>query len=277
MGINLGKIMRDLFLEALIKGGGGMPKYRETAVLLTNEESKDRFEIAIDADIENYLNTTLSDDADPLSKKLLSLEAKRARIKAEFKEALELKELRAQISTALHIFIDEGKKILSSTDYNLAIEEFASALSVLENMDLEGEISSDLKTLLNVSPKTLDALLALSSAKFTEENYSDSLALAVFLSILDSQNAINWYRAAIAAQQDGKIDFAIRAYEAAFYLDSTLIGAKVFACQCYLSLGRKEEAKATLDEAANIVKTSALGEPWPELLISLQLQIEKGR
>lgn len=233
--------MRDLYLEAMLKGEG--PKKPE----------KGRFEIALDKSIKEYLDTLSFGEEEP--GQLISPQAKRKKYEEELKEALTHSDLNAYLLTALQVIKGEGRQYWDSQAYSAIIEEFANAEKILASLNLEEPPEEDLGKILHLSNETIHHIFDLAVAKYNEERYPDSVALFVLLTVLQPKGFDLWYRTGIAAQSSENYTLAINSYATAASFNPDLIEAHLFSVECYLKQGMTAEAKVAYEKAENLHKT----------------------
>jgi len=78
----------------------------------------------------------------------------------------------------------------------LDIDELRKQVANLDLNELDGE---SLKTALTISDRSLAAILQVSTAKFIEERFLESLSMFSFLSTLASAEPDSWYRLGLVA------------------------------------------------------------------------------
>lgn len=229
--------MRDPYLEAMLKGEG--PK----------KGAKDRFEIALDKSINEYLDT-FSFDEEP--GQLISPLAKRKKIGEELKESLTHSELNDYLITAVQVIKRDGKQYVEKEIYSKLLEEFTNANQILNTMGLEQTLTEDFSQILHLSSETITSLFNIAVAKFKEESFYDSLAIFVLLTVLQPDEFDFWYRTAIAAQACENYSLALDYYSIALILNPELIEARLFSVECYLKQGRASEAKQEYNEVEKL-------------------------
>jgi tetratricopeptide (TPR) repeat protein len=230
--------MRDPYLEAMLKGDGGKKK------------EKDRFEIALDKSIQQFLDT-LSFDDEP--GQFLSSKAKREKFEQELKESLAHSDLNHYLVTAVQVIRRDGKQYLDKEVYSTVLEEFANAGKILETMDLEASPTEDFGQILHMSGETINSIFNIATAKFQEEIHAECLSLFVLLTVLQPKEFDLWYRTGIAAQACENYSLALNAYTIAADLNPELIEAHLFSIECYLKLDMAEEAKEEFAETEKLV------------------------
>lgn len=261
--------MRDPYLEAMMRGEVAA---RGTTPVPKKGE-KNRFEIAIDKNIDQILNY-FSFDGAPGRIELNSPLMKRKKAEAELREAFKNSQLDPFIETAVPTLIDEGKQYLESAVYQEMVADITDATERLDQLDLE-ETPDDLNAILNFSAETIAAIFKIALAKFEEERYFTSLALFVLLTLLQLEDYDYWYRTGIIAQLCQNYNLAIQAYRNATACYPKSIGARLFAAECYLALNQQQEAVLEYEEAKKISEIMALEENWREILNSIGTTLRK--
>lgn len=271
--------MVDLYLQAMMRGEIA-PKPRINNANSPPDESdkptaKTPFDLAIEKEIEAYLDTQNFNEGDPRANMLSSPAMKRARMKAELSEALKMKEYTQQIQTALQTIHSEGNKYLETESYNLVIKELRTAEELLDKLDPYKETSEDFQQILQISDETMEAIAKIALGKFDESQYADCFALFTMLALLYPSNPDYWFRAGIAAQSLNDYDSALKNYGNATTLDSDLIPAFLFAAECYHYKGMNEEAlnqRNTAKEKMDALPDDA--NAWRELLENIDAIIK---
>lgn len=250
--------MADLYKQHLLHG----ESHKKTPA---KKQEKDRFSIAIEHDIDRYLDTQSFEGS-----QLLSPELKRAKMKSEMLEAVQLSELNQQIELALTLLKNEGLKILGKETYESMLENLVSAANTFGSMDLSQEPTETFGKLLGFSDLTMQACSTIANAKFKDAHFTDALALCILMSTLAPQNPYHWYRTGIAAQNAQKYDLALQAYEATAELDPTLYEVWLFAVQCYLSQGLYSEARTAFNKAKEAIQYISLEEHQKKLFSNIE-------
>lgn len=256
--------MADAYLQALMRGEILTSKKIQ---LNQREIETDRFVLAREKQINLYLDT-LSFESEPGQNQLLSPQLKRAARKNELNEALKLPELSEHITSAIASLADEGKQYLDSAAYDSMIAHLSHAADILEELDLETPLAETFNKILDIDDDTTEAILKIASAKFAENQYSESLSLFVFLTVLQPLNPDLWYRTAIVAQQCGNYTLALSDYAIAANLNQELLGAHLFASECHLKLNQLKEAKIQYEEAKDVIESGKIpiDSEWNDLL-----------
>lgn len=228
--------MADPFLASLIHGEEVKSKVSETVPL---EDKNNRFAEEMRKEIAQQVKE-IPIENDP-SNQLLSVELKRARLEAEMLEALEMKDVNQQGEIAVAILAQEGKRYLAAGELENLKAQFLQASHHLAEDDINQLIDED-QIASGFNAEALAAIEKVAVAKFDEEQYSGSLALFVFLTLLDPGNANYWLRAGIASQRNGNETAALQYFVAATEIDPEMCEAHVFAADCYLNQKRNEDA-----------------------------------
>jgi tetratricopeptide (TPR) repeat protein len=253
--------MPDLYLQALMHG-----EILKKSISPKIAEKKNRFELETEKAIQEHIATLSFDEQDPNNNRFTTPEMKRARIKAELREQAKVSELSHFIGEAFKIITSEGKNFLGKEKYDLMNQDFAFGQEALEEIDLNIIPTENFQSLLHFSESTINSIFEVAVAKFNESQYPDSLALFIFLTTLNPENADFWHRAGILAQKCENYELAARLYSAAEAIDPSLLAPWVFSIDCYLKQDKRPEALSAYDEAMKIGEASEIQDEWKEML-----------
>lgn len=255
--------MPDLYLQALMN--------RESFEPVSKKIERNRFDIEVENEIDEYIKTVHVDHSD----KFMSPELQRSRLKMELIELSKLSELSSQINLAFKTLVSEGQRYLDKDEYILIKNEFAAANDIINELDPKNQTTESYKTLLLLSDATIDAIFKIAVSTFKELRYHESLSLFILLTVLVPENTDYWYRAGILAQECENYELALRLYGAATSLEPSWVAPWIFSIDCYLKCGMQPEAKAAYSEAIKINEASPADNEWKELLIQYQSIINK--
>ncbi|MBA3237231.1 MAG: hypothetical protein H0T62_02630 [Parachlamydiaceae bacterium] len=205
---------------------------REGQSEISFKGNKARFERAIDKWIESQLNL-IDFESEWAENKLVSPAIKRAQKKNELREDLKKNvrgDLLIRASEIVHI---EGREILGNDQYEHVENTFEMMAGKFEELDLDGEITQNFKTLLNVDDRTIEGLEKIAINLFTANRFTDCIAISMLLYALVPEDLHYLFRAGIAAQNDGNKTLALEAYSLVLSIDPSAIGAHLFSGECY--------------------------------------------
>lgn len=262
--------MPDPYLEAMMRGEFSRNKNQFSKKI---EKEKNRFEIAFDKNIEKIMALRSTDTVN--SNSLMSDQLKSKRLEDELREALKLDELNKYIDNAIMLIANEGRKYLDHARYEDLLQKFSKIPEILDQLDFELPITEDFDKILGLGESARDNIFNIAFLKFDEKQYLDALSLFALLAVLQPENFEYWYRLGIAAQQSENYILAVNAYEAAFHLNSALIGSRLFAIECYLQLDQLSQAKTSLAEAQKILEISSVDQVWNEIFGYASLLIKE--
>lgn len=258
-------------LQAIIKASS---LQRNLSANLIKSKLPSQLDLIVNEEIENYLNTLSFEDDGSLASQLSSPKMQRIKYKNELLQAAENSEMSNQVMKAFDLLNQEGTLLLTENVYKTVMTDFQNAGNILSNLNEQQPEEKSLQEQLYLSDVTMNALEEIAIATFQQERYSESLAVSILLLQLAPQLANSWYRAGMAAQQTLQFDLAYSAYETAFALDNTLLGAKVFPVQCYLLEGHLDKAMEAFQEAKNCLPDKEESE-WSETLANIQQWIKR--
>ena len=139
----------------------------------------------------------------------------------------------------------------------------------LHHIKFEDNLNQDFQTLLEVEDTTIEALDEIAIYLFATSRYLDCQAFYTLLSTLAPENGDYFYKAGLAAQNEGNIAQALKSYELALTKNPKLIGAYLFSAECHLSVGSLSEAKASLENSKVLLEEN-IDPSWMNLLDNLE-------
>lgn len=260
--------MPDPYLEAMMRG-----EFPHKKAVPSNARIKDKFEAAIEREINQYIDTLHLED-DFLKNRLLPPGAQRTKILLEMKGGVSFSRLESYLTASLEILHSEGNRYLSEEPFLQMEKEFSQIPLLLELLDVSKELTDTFQTIFNISDPVMASILKVAIAKFDEEQYEQSLALLAFLSTLAPGNFDYWFRLGIVAQRAQNYELALNSYAVAADLNPQLIGAKLFAIECYLQKEQPDKAIKALEEAKQIAESNDIASEWRDLLQKIALDLK---
>lgn len=239
-----------------------------------SSQKKDRFEEAIDKKIELCIQSEI-DEINP-SDKFTPINIKRDKLKYDMLEQATVPGMEKYLELANTVLINNAKRYLQPEEYVALCVNFAQEVERLETMDLNIQTEQSFCDILHITPNTMEALMRIAIAVFDESQYDDALAIFVLLTVLDPEQADYWFRLGITAQYAGNLELALKAYTITQFLDPEALGARLFACRCYLQKNALKEAANELVEAKKITDSGAekFETNWLDLLSNLEKMLQ---
>lgn len=241
----------------------------KTKAKTTNNSKK--FNTSIDYFVNKYVDELQLNEEDAL----LSIKLNRQRLRQELKNTVKSTELKSHIQLAFNVIFNDGIVLIEKEPFELLKGEFLKAKYVLNNLNLREYLPDNLNDILKISPACLDMIYQMALKKFSDLNYNECLALYILLTVLNQNNPDYWYRLGISAQKCEMIDLALRAYRNTIALFPTLVGARLFAIECYIASGALDEARAECANVKHFLKSNAIDEIWPQFFLSLESLLTK--
>lgn len=241
---------------------------------LKKKEGNGNSEDVIDKEIDAYVDAMEIEEEDQSHPALQSQQMKRAAIKQEIREAIKLSGLNEQIILAITILNSEGIKYLSGEANQVLQEDLVEAATRLAHVGVEEAANINLQTLAHISDESIQSIVRLALAKFTEGRYNDCLALFSLLTLLNPAYWEYWFRLGIVAQKCENDELASRAFAATLELNPNNIGARIFAAQCFIKRKMIDEAKAEIDAAKKLSEEEGVDQMWRDLLPTIEGMIE---
>jgi tetratricopeptide (TPR) repeat protein len=252
----------DPFLSAMMHGEHPSKKPP------TEGRAKTKLETEIESEIDAYVDG-MELDEDP-SHALLSARARRESIKRDIKEEVKMPELAQFIDVAMEILHSEGPHFLSQESNQALLSELSASNENLGDIGIKEASSEKLQALAKLSDESMKSIYEIAVLKFKEGLFPDSLALFSLLGTLDPGQPEYWFRLGIAAQKCEKLEMASRAYAATSKLDPENIGARLFAAECLINRGLRDEAKAEIAEAKKLMKNGNVDQIWLDFLPAVE-------
>lgn len=254
--------MPDLYLQDLLRDEVGKKQ--------PEKKKKDRFEIEIENQVEEYIKSISFDEEDPSKNLLMAPEVRRAKMKMELIQEAKCSKLSSYVESAIAILRSEGKNYLDEEKYMLMNKTFENAYIILNKIDLTPPFIDNFQTLLEFSDDTIESIFNIAVIKHRELKYEDSLSLFILLLTLIPENSDYWYRAGMVAYECKKYELALDFYSVVSSLDPLFIAPWIFSSECYLKLNSQVQAKSACEEAIKISAVSEIDDPWKEALSRLQ-------
>jgi tetratricopeptide (TPR) repeat protein len=239
----------------------------------SSQATLSQFDLDLEKEIDNYVDS-LNLEEDPIHPSLQNAKARKESMKLEIKEAVKLPELSKNLNSALNLLFSEGSVYLTKEAYEQLIEDLSNA-SIMLNVKLEESGNDTLQHLANISDESMKSIVEVSIAKFTEERYQDCFSLFSLLTVLNPAYSEYWFRFGLAAQKCENYELASRAYAAALELDPQLVGARLFAAECFVRLGKISEARAEIETAKQFVAQNNVDPMWIDLIQAIEDIINK--
>lgn len=205
---------------------------------------------------------------------LLSKEQAVERFKRNFKEAVRLDEQQALLKQAVKCIVQEGKKYLSTEEWEHLSTEVLKASDALAKLTYQDPIPEKLFPALGMTEQGMNEIDAISREKYKEENYSSALALNALLTTLDAGALIYWLHLGICYQDSGFYEKAIKAYSICHILNPLHIPAWLFCSECYCKAHNKGDAKIEYEAALQLISFLSDKAFWQDHLRILKKELQ---
>lgn len=235
--------------------------------------SKSKFESDLEKEIDDFVDK-LEFEEDPAKKSLQDPKLRRQSLKFQLKESTKIPELAQPIEIAEDLIFSEGSRYLSKEAHDALIIDLVLSTKRMEDAGPKETSEIDLETLGGLSDESIKSIEKIAQASFEEERYTECLGLFSLLCILNPNYSEYWLRLGIMAQKCNNIELASKAYAVTLLLDPNNIGARLFAAECFFRRKLREEAKAELAAAKEIIKAGNVDQMWIDLLASTEALIE---
>lgn len=235
---------------------------------------KNKFEIEMDKDIENYLQPLTFEDGDPSQSQFFSPEMRRVKMREELTKEASLPELLSFVTSALKTLQQEKSTYLDKEHLDAMTHDFMQVDEALEKIPANDSPTEDFQHLLQFSDLTMDSISTLAIAKFTENHFPESLSLYILLATLVPENEEHWLRAGIMAYRCENYELAVRLFSSAITLEPLLLIPRVFSVDCYLKRNLPAEAEAAYVEAMKLSESVEMDEDVKQMLELLKTAIK---
>lgn len=229
--------MPDLYLQALMRGE-----------ISTKPKIKDRYELAMEKYLDEYVSFIPLDD-EVLKNSLMTPFMKRARLKEQAREELDMSWLSPHIEFAFKILNNPINLKLDAEKHQSFIEEFLNVTSKLDSLSLDDSSDNNFQNMLSISDNSMLVLWNTALNKYSEEDYKSSLAIYALLSVLESDNQEYWLRVGIVAQKCEDYQTALKGYSNALSLNPNNLEARLLRADCYLKSNQRLAAENELQYA----------------------------
>jgi tetratricopeptide (TPR) repeat protein len=235
-----------------------------------NFKSIDRFESALDQEIEAHVDSLLESDPFP-DNKLITPAMRRMKLEQQVRESLDFTEFGQKISLGVSILRIGCEQQLEKEEYDALIrslDELKERLSSLNLRELENET---LQEALRVPAQCGPYILKIGINKFVQGLIAESLALFLFLTLVNPGDPDYWFRLGLVAKKTENYPLALSALETTSELAPEFIGAYVYAAYCHMKMDERECALAGLAKAKELLKTTQGEEEWQEHISNLEI------
>lgn len=206
--------------------------------------------------------------------KMLSREAKIARFKEEFKEAMSLKETEIALEQAIVILNLEGPEYSDQAKVQAMAREFKAGLERLKNIPnvAEAEFDQTIQERAQISDSALQLVEEIAKKKFSEGEYAASKALFLFLTVLNSKNFDYWQSLAMTELELKEYENAIVAFENGWLIRQDVIANRLFLAECYVKMQEPQKVSELIVEAKKLISDQGQEELWSEYISALEQQ-----
>lgn len=204
--------------------------------------------------------------------KMLSPEAKIARFKEEFKEAMSLKETEIALEQAIVILNIEGADYPDQAKVQAMAREFTRGLEQLKNSAnvAEDEFGQTIQERAQISDSALQLVEEIAKKKFSEGEYAASKALFLFLTVLNSKRFDYWQSLGMTELELKEYENAIVAFENGWLIRQDVIANRLFLAECYIQLQEPQKASEFVVEAKRLISDQGQQEQWSEYIAALE-------
>ncbi len=193
-------------------------------------------------------------------------------------KAEEAKHLAVQFEDATVEFLES--KISRFHQASVLLIEFLPQL--FSKQDMESVITdfknsvTNLQDKLNVPTESLSKCFEVGKYLFKDQRYEDAGDIFEMLVFLNPRFTSAWLDLGLALHEQGKLNEALKAYAATYFLDSKPLYARMKSIEAYLALQQKSDAMAEFDELEQLVYTNP-DETWKETLQLLAKKIGEAK
>jgi tetratricopeptide (TPR) repeat protein len=183
-------------------------------------------------------------------------------VEQEVRKSLDLSEYDSYMNSAFKILRNEGHEYLDETAFKALIDALDKLHYQTAQLNISSLSDESLRDAFAIPEEIRQLILKIGIAKFNSGSMEGSLAIFTFLSTLNSDEPDYWYRLGLVAQKSEKYELALKSFAATSWLAQDFIGSRIFATQCYLQMGLRNDAETELEEAKYIIETFDVPEKW---------------
>lgn len=240
---------------------------------ILRKKTDPKYEKAIDALAEKYAESQI--DVPSPSAELLTREARKKKLKYEFRKQVELEEYEKHLVDAVAVLLNDGPRHLKQEEWEHLLRELRKAKKKLRKIDYKENLAEPLYPSLGITASGMRSIDTIARLKYRFKEYKNAISLHVLLATLNGGEPLFWYHLAICFQEAKIFEKATTAYSFCHILDPDNIAAYVFSAECFLELNNKKEAKPVYEEAVKLVAQQNKKSYWNRHLKYIQECLEK--
>ena len=166
-------------------------------------------------------------------------------------------------------------KLFSKEESDLVMVDFQKGEAVFKDVG-EMPLDKSLQDVLGIPLENLRKCFDVGKQLFENERYGDAETIFEMLVHFNPKFSIAWLDLGFCLHEQGKLQEALQAYAATYFLDPKPVYARAKSIEAYLSLGQKADAEAEYDELEQIVNTSP-DASWSEILSALAKKLGEAK
>lgn len=239
---------------------------------ISRRKTDPKYEKAIDALSEKYVESTIEE---PSSKPgLLSPEARKNKLKQEFKNSVRMDEHEKYLADSISILMSDGKRHLKQEEWDNLLKELQKAKKKINKLSYKDTLPETLYPTLGITDSGMKSIDTVARLKYRYKEYDSAIALHVLLTTLNAEEPLYWYHLGIAFQDAEMYDKAIKAYSICHIMDPENIATYIFSAECYLKQDNIKYARLEYEEAVKLVDLLDNKGPWKKHLKYIEQTIE---
>lgn|GEM_PF-2661126 len=174
-----------------------------------------------------------------------------------------LKSKLARFNQASSLLVEFLPKLFSKEETEKVISDFKSSLSKIQEQ-------------LNFPTESLDRCFEVGKHLLQGKRFEDAGDIFELLVFLNPRFTTAWLDLGLSLHEQGKLQEALKAYAATYFLDSKPLFARMKSIEAYLALKQKSDAMAEFDELEQLVY-SHQDVTWKETLQILAKKIGESK
>ncbi len=264
--------MSDAFLFDLMHGVHSSKNSQNSSSVIETQK-KDRFEQELEQEIKKQVDAQLALE-NPADHKLLSLSLRHKELEQEIHDASSLTEFGKYFSLAVNILLNEGEKHLENEENATLQKSLGELIQHIDNIDFELSdtiLQDALKMDSNIGPY----ILKIGIDKYKKGNMNESLAIFLFLTLVNPDEPDYWFRFGLIAKKCENYPLALSAFATTSELAPDFIGSHIYSAHCHLKMHSKEEAMVELAGAKKILEITKIQDKWQEQITNIENLLAK--
>lgn len=253
--------MVDVYLKSLMEGSFAQkPK---------TPSKNSCFDREIQKEINQYVHTN-DQTPDSNGNFFCNSSQRLEKIRQELIQEAQQEKLESYLTQAIKIIKFESVRYLSKEIAEDLQKELDSIGKQLQSASSNAkEIALDFGSYIENKKHFESSVQTIAYAKFDEKQFTESLSVNIFLTILFPENIEYWYRAALASHSAANYELAADLYNIVITMAPALLEPKLLLAECHFRNNSLETAKQIFYEAKKLSEIKEIEPSWQLLMEKL--------